>query len=289
MTLGLELTDDFVRAAVVDDHGHVRVRDEQAPAAGGPVRAARDLVSRLGGDAMPIGLASHPADDGAHAAVAAALGARLAASVGVGDAAVLAETWSGAASGARTAAVLTLGDHILGGLLIDGRPWTGAHGLAGSVGWLALNPVEREDYRRYGGLEAEVGAAGLVRRLVWRVKSGDRSTVVDQVGGDLARLTAEHVLHGARVGDGVCISVVRDTARYVGMAVSNIAAIIDPEVVVLGGRLATSGDIMLEAIRHECQRRLAAQQAERLRVVLSPFGEDGVAVGAARAARLARA
>ena len=72
-----------------------------------------------------------------------------------------------------------MGEHVTAGLLVDGRVWTGAHGYAGSVGWLALNPVERDDYRRYGGLEAEVAAAGIVRRLVWRIKSGDRSNVVE--------------------------------------------------------------------------------------------------------------
>jgi hypothetical protein len=47
---------------------------------------------------------------------------------------------------------------VTAGLLVDGKPWRGAHGLASSVGWLALNPVEREDYRRPGALEAEVAA-----------------------------------------------------------------------------------------------------------------------------------
>ena len=121
------------------------------------------------------------------------------------------------------------------GVVINGEPWFGAHGLAGSIGWLALNPVEREDYRRYGGLEAEVAAAGIVRRLVWRIKSGDRSAVADHVGGDLTRITADDVFQGARVGDGVCISVVRDTAKYIGMAVANLATMLDPEAIVLGG------------------------------------------------------
>ena len=170
------------------------------------------------------------------------------------------------------------------GVILGGQPWMGAHGLAGAVGWLALNPVEREDYRRYGGLEAEVAAAGIVRRLVWRIKSGDRSAVADQVGGDLTRLTADDVFQGARAGDGVCVSVVRDTAKYVGMAVANLATMLDPETIVLGGVIASSGDMMLEAIRLECSRRLRPAQADHVRVVLSTLGDDAVAIGAARAA-----
>jgi glucokinase len=179
-----------------------------------------------------------------------------------------------------------IGDHVVSGLVVGGKLWTGAHGYAASVGWLALNPVEREDYRRLGGLEAEVAAAGIVRRLVWRIKSGDQSAVVDRVGGNLARLTADLVFEGARSGDGVCISVVRDTAKYVGMAVSNLATVLDPEMIVLGGTLAAAGDMMLDAIRVECSRRLNPAQSERLRIVLSTLGVDAVAIGAARAARL---
>ncbi|HUQ89653.1 MAG TPA: ROK family protein, partial [Vicinamibacterales bacterium] len=75
----------------------------------------------------------------------------------------------------------------------------------------------------------------------------------------------------------------RDTAKYVGMAVANLATMFDPEVVVLGGSIASSGDIMLEAIRTETQRRLMPQQADRVRIELSSLGDDAIAIGAARA------
>jgi glucokinase len=170
--------------------------------------------------------------------------------------------------------------------MLAGSVVSGAHGLAGSVAWLALNPVERDDYRRRGGLEAEVAAAGIVRRLVWRVKSGDESQVVERVKGDLARITVDEIFVAARAGDGVCISVVRETAKYVGMAVANLASVVDPECIVLGGTLASAGDLMLDAIRTECSRRVRPAQADRLRLVLSTLGSEGVAIGAARRAQL---
>ena len=68
-------------------------------------------------------------------------------------------------------------DHTIGGTVRDGRAWLGTRRRASSVAWLALNPVEREDYRKTGCLEAEAAAAGIVRRLVWRIKAGDRSRV----------------------------------------------------------------------------------------------------------------
>ena len=124
---------------------------------------------------------------------------------------------------------------------------------------------------------------GIVRRFVWRVKSGDRSKIVDHTRGDFSKIAAADVLQGARAGDGVCVAVVRDTAKYIGMAVANLATLFDPEVIVLGGMIASSGDIMLETIKSEAARRLMPQQCEQIRIVMSTLGDDAVAIGAALA------
>ena len=84
------------------------------------------------------------------------------------------------------------------------------------------------------------------------------------------------------------ISVVRDTAKYIGMAAANLASAIDPDVVVLGGEIAAAGDLLLEPVRQECARRLPPGMAEQVRFEISTLGDDGVAIGAARLASLAR-
>lgn len=298
LTLGLDLSDLVTRIVVVNDGGQVLSRG-QLPAAAGHAGAglrdtARRAIAGAGGKIAACAVALPQPGEPVPAEIAAALsevapGARAAMPIAAGTAAAIAEQWCGAARGLQQVITCALGAHVTAGVVINGEPWFGAHGLAGSIGWLALNPVEREDYRRYGSLEAEVAAAGIVRRLVWRIKSGDRSAVADNAGGDLTRITADDVFQGARAGDGVCISVVRDTAKYVGMAVANLATMLDPEAIVLGGTIAASGDMMLEAIRLECSRRLRPAQSERVRVVLSTLGADAVAIGAARAAARARA
>ena len=289
--LGIELGDDRVTAVSVDEQGGILSRASEparsgdlAAAAGRALDAVRaaDRARAVGvtipfhGDAVPADLMSAIGKEAGVEPVA----------VNAGHASVLAEAWCGAARGLDNVVSFAIGDHVMAGIMIRGSLLSGAHGYAGSVAWLALNPVEREDYRRHGGLEAEVAAAGIVRRLVWRVKSGDRSRVMDRVNGELGRLSADDVFAAAREGDGVCVSVVRDTAKYVGMAIANLASVIDPECVVLGGTLAASGDLMLDAIRTECSRRLRPAQGESVRIVLSTLADDAAAVGAARAAML---
>jgi glucokinase len=205
-----------------------------------------------------------------------------------GVAVVVAEAWAGAARGAEHAVCLSVGERVLAGILLHGKPWAGAHGLAGSAAWLALNPVERQDYRKFGSLAAEVSNKGIARRLAWRIQAGDNSAVLERAG-DLESITAAHVFEGARTGDGVSISVVRDTAKYIGMAIANLAASIDPEIVVLGGAAASAGDLLLDPVRQECARRLPPGMTDTVRLEISPLAEDGVAIGAARLAALARA
>ena len=293
LTLGVDLSDLVTRVVVVNDGGQVLSRGQLPPAPKNVASAVRDAARRAlagaGGKVSALAVALPQAGDLVPTEIAAALsdvapGVREAMPIAAGTAAAIAEQWCGAARGLKQVITCAIGEHVTAGVVVNGEPWFGAHGLAGSIGWLALNPVEREDYRRYGGLEAEVGAGGIVRRLVWRIKSGDRSAVADHVGGDLTRVTAADVFQAARVGDGVCISVVRDTAKYLGMAIANLATMLDPEAIVLGGTIAASGDLMLEAIRLECSRRLRPVQTERVRIVLSTLGADAVAIGAARAA-----
>ena len=292
VTLGVDLSDQIARLAVVDGTGQLLSRCELPPGgitASGIREAAKRAIAGGPGTLTGIGVGMPAAGDVVPPDITAAL--REASSrdtdvvtIAAGTAAALAEQWCGAARGLKQVVTFAIAEHVTAGVLINGEPWLGAHGLASSVAWLAMNPVEREDYRRYGGLEAEIASAGIVRRFVWRIKSGDQSVVADRVKGDFTKITVDDIFQASRSGDGVSISVVRDTSKYIGMAIGNLATMLDPETIVLGGAIANWGDLMLEAIRVECARRLQPQQSELVRIVLSTLGAEAVAIGAARAA-----
>ena len=204
-----------------------------------------------------------------------------------GDALASAEAWMGAARDARHAVCLWLGDRVLAGVLLDGKPWPGSHGLAGAAAWLALNPVERQDYRKYGSFAAEVNDRGIARRLAWRVQAGDESSV-GAGASSLDSIAAADVFAGARSGDGVAISVVRDTARYIAMAAVNLAIALDPDVIVVGGPITAASDLLLDSTRQDFDRRLPPAMIGQVRCEFSPLGADAIAIGAARLAMVAR-
>src|SRR5581483_1182051 len=98
----------------------------------------------------------------------------------------------------------------------------------------------------------------------------------------------QQIFDAAKNGDGVSISVLRDTARYIGMAVANLVAIADPNIVVLGGLIAENADQLLQPSQAEALRRLPQTMAASLSLVPATMGEDGGPIGAARAAMLER-
>jgi glucokinase len=268
LSLGLDLSQRPARAVVVDEKGTVLARGS------GDTAAAAVKAATRAHQPDRAGIAAEASDQIAIAGVASIIRSRP------GAAAIAAEAWLGAAKGTRTAICLHIGDELFAGLILDGRPWAGAHNRAGAAAWLAINPVERQDYRRLGSLAAEVSSRGIARRLSWRIQAGDRSDVLETAGGSLDAITGQHVFDGARSGDGVAISVVRDTAKYIGMAVATLAATIDPELVVVSGAVAVA-DLMLDAVRQECARRLPPDAMNDLRVEFSTLGDDQAAIGAA--------
>jgi len=297
VNLGINVDSGQARAVLVDANGAVAARAEStAPDANDAiVAAAREtLASAKAARPSAVGI-SFPEPDSRTwppdlTFLSAAVGEKVPVRVlSTGNASALAEAWYGAGKGARNLIAFAIGPSVSAGVISNGALLSGAHGLASSVQWLALNPVEREDYRRMGCLEAESGSAGIVRRLVWRIKSGDASRVLDAAAGDFNAITLEMILKGAHENDGVSVSVIRDTVKYLAMAVSNIAAVIDPEVIVLGGILQSSSEILLEPIRQECARRMPPGIYENARIEISQLGVDSAPIGAARFAEFGSA
>lgn len=290
MILGISVDGGQAIAVLMEADGSVSARAQahKPDATDATVQVVRELLP-MAKDSPPSAIGvSFPDPDpstwpGALDALSAAAGGKIPVkTLSTGNAAALAEVWYGSGKGSRDLIAFSIGPCVSAGVISNGVLLAGAHGLASSVQWLALNPVERDDYRRLGCLEAEGGSAGIVRRHIWRIKSGDRSRVLDTVGGDFNAITLDHIFQAARDGDGVSISVIRDTVKYLGMAVSNIAAVIDPEMIVLGGILQSAGDLLLEPLRQECARRMPPGMTERAKIELSTLGADAAPMGAAR-------
>ncbi len=293
--VGVDIREGEVLAAAVDAGGRITARASLA-ARGADVEAAVlsvvERVTPASDGPSSLGIAAAGTETAAAARAIASIASKYSAlfphpvTIGRGTAASVAESWVGAARGLGDVVYFAIGNHATAGVVRAGHAMTGAHGREPEAGWLALNPVEREDYRKVGCVEAEVAAAGIVRRLIWRIKAGDRSRVQDTVGGDLSAITAALVFDAARAKDGVSISVIRDTAKYLGMAAANLVVMVDPQMLVLGGLMAAANDLLFDPIMQELARRLPGPMMETLKVSAAELGDDAPAIGAARHASL---
>jgi predicted NBD/HSP70 family sugar kinase len=137
--------------------------------------------------------------------------------------AALGESWRGLAHGVSSFVFIAIGAGVGMGLVLDGELVRGAHGAAGEIGYLpsSSDPFD-ERHRLHGGLEDEIGAAGIL--AAWAERRPDA------VAG-----SAQDVFDLAGEGDRDARAVIGQVARRLGSAIASVIAVIDPELVVLGG------------------------------------------------------
>ena len=134
--------------------------------------------------------------------------------------AALGEMWQGAAKGCKDVIMVTLGTGVGGGIIVDGKVVAGFNGAGGEIGHITVNHDEIEacNCGQYGCLEQYTSATGIVR---------------DE----------------AKSGDAVALGLVDEVCGILGSTLSNIACVVDPEVVVIGGGVSKAGSILIESIQ----------------------------------------
>lgn len=196
-------------------------------------------------------------------------------------AAMLAEHRCGAARGASTAALLTLGTGIGGGIVADGRIVRGAGGGAGEWGHMVVDvDGPRCSCGNSGCLEALVSGTALGR-------SGQRvaaATPESGLGRALAagrEITGMLVTELAHDGDASARDVVANMGIYLGVGIANVVNILNPEVVAVGGGVVAAGDLLLEPARRTVAERALAPSRDQVRIVPTRFGDASGMIGAA--------
>ena len=159
---------------------------------------------------------------------------------------------------------LWIGTGVALGIVLGGVLYRGARGAAGEIGYLPIGTGDPHDpgNRRRGAFEESAAAAGIVR--------------IARDLGVRGPLTAERVFAAARRGDGTARRAVEEEARRVALGLAAIVPVLDPEVVILGGGVGRSGDLLLAPI----ERELHALSPFRPRVLVSALGDDAVLHGA---------
>jgi len=184
--------------------------------------------------------------------------------------AALGEYGFGVARGASSLVCLAVGTGIGSGIVLERKIYRGYHQSAGEVGYLLPSKEALgKRYEYFGALESLASGTGVVQRAQEHLRS-HRSDF------EIENLTAEKVFDLARSGEAWAQTIVDDTVDYLALIIAAISVVLDPEVIVLGGGVSRSADILVEPILNRLQGCLPAP----VRLVVSNLGYRAAVMGA---------
>lgn len=199
------------------------------------------------------------------------------------NAAALGEVLAGAARGASNAVAVTLGTGVGGGIVIDGRLFTGFHYGGAELGHMGIVLGGRKcTCGRRGCLEAYASATGLIRSTKEAMEAFPDSLMWElarENGGNVSGRTA---FLAAGRGDAAARAVVNDYIQHLGYGLASIINILAPEILVIGGGVSNEGENLLrplvECVRPQLYIRTPEKQT---RIALATLGNDAGLIGAA--------
>jgi glucokinase len=312
LTVGVDVGGTKVLAGVVDHHGTI-VEQRREPTQGHDVAAVEDTIVTLVTafreryDVAAVGIGAAGFVDAARSTVTFSphlawrdepLRARIATRVQLpvvvdndANAAAIGESRFGAGVGERFALCVNLGTGIGGALVMDGRVFRGASGMAGEFGHMQVVPGGHrcpcgnrgcwEQYASGNALEREA------RELI-AARSPVAHHLAELCHGDPAALTGPQVTAAARDGDALSIELLTEMGRWLGVGLANLVAALDPHIVVVGGGVSEAGELLLTPTRESMARQVVGRGYRTLpAVVAATLGPQAGLVGAADMARSA--
>ena len=192
--------------------------------------------------------------------------------------AALGEMWQGGAKGCKDVVMVTLGTGVGGGIIVDGKIVAGFNGAGGEIGHITVNPDEIEacNCGKYGCLEQYNSATGIVRMAKRKMaKSADETSL-----RKLENITAKDIFDAAKEGDELAKELVDELGEILGSALSNIACVVNPEAIVIGGGVSKAGAILIDTIQEHFQEN-AFFACRETRFELATLGNDAGIYGCA--------
>ena len=311
LTLGVDIGGTKIAAGVVDDDGKILTRTRRRTPSRDldaveniVVDAINDLAKRHAIEAVGVGAAGFVDRGRSKVLLAPNLGwtdanLRLALEAATdlpvviendANAAAWGEREYGGGQGASDMIAVTVGTGIGGGLILDGALYRGRHGLAAEIGHMAVEPDGRKcACGQRGCWEQYASGNALVReaRALAADRRAEAEILLDLGDGTPEGVQGAHVTEAARAGDAVALEAFAFTGTWLGRGMATLAALLDPEVFVIGGGVSEAGDLLFVPARQAFLEFLSGREARPVPAVrLAKLGNDAGIVGAAALARV---
>lgn len=192
--------------------------------------------------------------------------------------AALGEMWRGGGVGYKNLVMVTLGTGVGGGIIVDGRIIAGSHGAGGEIGHVHVEDAITTPCGcgNYGCLEQVASATGIANLAKAELAVNKTPTIMK---GD--HISAKTVFDAYKKGDEVATIIVDRFANYLGAALANFAAVVDPDVFVIGGGVSKAGPVLIECVE-KYYKKHAISFCRDTKIALAELGNDAGIYGSAR-------
>lgn len=192
------------------------------------------------------------------------------------NAILLGEWIYGAGRGYKNIFLFTLGTGIGGAAICEGRLLFGANGFAGEFGHTVINYSGPKCLcGNYGCLERYVGSRYIIQLA--RKKTSKAITILSRY----KKLTPKIIADEAKRGDCIAREIFEEIGYYIGIGVSNIINLFDPELVIISGGISRAGRVLFDPIRKTVTQKILGLQYRRVKIVPARLGDNAGILGSA--------
>lgn len=196
--------------------------------------------------------------------------------------AALAESVAGAAKGTASSVTITLGTGVGGGIVLNGRLYSGFNYAAAELGHMVIaSGGELCTCGRRGCWEAYASATALIEQTKKAAIENPDSLIYTLIGGDLSGIDAKTAFDAAKQGDETGKKVVSRYIAYIAEGLVNIINILTPEVIVIGGGVSKEGEYLLKLLREAVFRDAYFKSTPQTEIRVAKMGNNAGIVGAA--------
>ncbi len=196
------------------------------------------------------------------------------------SAAAIGEHRFGAGRGVDNLIYVTVSTGIGGGIITDGKLYTGVSGSAGEIGHMCINLNGPHcSCGNIGCLESLASGKAIAREAQRRITQGTKSLILELAEGEIHNINARIVSDAARRGDTLAIELISQVATYLGIGLVNLVNIFNPEMIIIGGGMSQMGEMLLSPARQIVEERAYRLPAEAVQIVPSELGDYSSILG----------
>ncbi|MFG6114848.1 ROK family protein [Halobacillus sp. MO56] len=193
------------------------------------------------------------------------------------NAAAIAERIWGAGKGTENLIYITVSTGIGAGIISDGHLITGEEGSAGEFGHISIDVNgEKCSCGNIGCLENLASGSAIANIARDRLQSGETSEYFTSPD----HISSEEIGKASQAGDAFSLNILRETATYIGVGVTNLIHLFNTEVIVFGGGVMNLSDILLPEIRNTVNQRGIESMTKKVKIVKSELGSKAGVLGA---------